>query len=163
MSLGRVDSISVRLLSSSPSCVGSIIEPIASRCAKFRFKSLPSLAVKNRISYICRTEGIEASDEVSGVHPELSPLNHRIEQTLEELNVISRGDMRGAINVLQSAELLLDEGEEVSPDSVREIAGVRRHPRPLLHELIGCTVAGNPQERAGRVLARVQDDELFQP
>jgi DNA polymerase III delta prime subunit len=46
-------------------------------------------------------------------------------QTLEQLNLTSRGDMRGAINILQSAELLLDEGAEVSPHLIEEIAGVR--------------------------------------
>jgi replication factor C subunit 2/4 len=41
-----------------------IIEPLASRCAKFRFKPLTEEIMSNRILYICNEEGIHLDAEV---------------------------------------------------------------------------------------------------
>ena len=48
----------------SRSCRGRIIEPLASRCAKFRFKPLSSETVFTRLSEIRIKEGVHVSDEV---------------------------------------------------------------------------------------------------
>lgn len=44
--------------------VTRIIDPLASRCAKFRFKPLSEQATKDRLGYIARMEGITVTDEV---------------------------------------------------------------------------------------------------
>jgi len=41
-----------------------IIEPLASRCAKFRFKPLVEDVMQNRIQYICQEEGLKLDQEV---------------------------------------------------------------------------------------------------
>lgn len=41
-----------------------IIEPLASRCAKFRFKPLPAEIMSNRITHICNEEGLNLDSEV---------------------------------------------------------------------------------------------------
>lgn len=41
-----------------------IIEPLASRCAKFRFKPLPQEVMSSRILYICEQEGLNLEAEV---------------------------------------------------------------------------------------------------
>lgn len=48
-----------------------IIEPLASRCAKFRFKPLLENVMQNRIQYICQEEGLKLDQEVC-----VSTLNH---------------------------------------------------------------------------------------
>ncbi|WJX22587.1 replication factor C subunit 4 [Trifolium repens] len=43
--------------------ISRIIEPLASRCAKFRFKPLTEEIMSNRILYICNEEGIHLDAE----------------------------------------------------------------------------------------------------
>ena len=64
--------------------INKIIDPIASRCAKYRFKSLSLNSMVGRLKYICQEEKINCNDNV---------FNKIIE--------ISRGDMRKAVNFLQ--------------------------------------------------------------
>lgn len=49
-------------------CVGvprcRIIDPIASRCAKFRFKPLANVAMRTRLEHIAEAEGLTVSDQV---------------------------------------------------------------------------------------------------
>jgi replication factor C subunit 2/4 len=84
--------------------VSRIIEPLTSRCAKFRFKSLTFESMMDRIRYICEKEGIIFTEELG--------------KTLVET---SEGDLRKAITYLQSAFLLY--GKETKPQSIIEIAG----------------------------------------
>jgi replication factor C subunit 2/4 len=44
--------------------VSRIIEPLASRCAKFRFRPLNQDSMEERIKYICTQEGVPYSTEV---------------------------------------------------------------------------------------------------
>lgn len=62
-----------------------IIEPIQSRCAVFRFKSLDAENVRKLLADIARKEGISAD-----------------ERALNAIFEISEGDMRKAVNLLQS-------------------------------------------------------------
>eukprot|EP01126_Amoeba_proteus_P030088 TRINITY_DN2983_c0_g3_i1.p1 TRINITY_DN2983_c0_g3~~TRINITY_DN2983_c0_g3_i1.p1 ORF type:complete len:230 (-),score=46.33 TRINITY_DN2983_c0_g3_i1:561-1250(-) len=44
--------------------VSRIIEPLASRCAKFRFRPLGAEKMIERLDFICETEGIEVSTDI---------------------------------------------------------------------------------------------------
>ena len=72
--------------------VSRLIPPIASRCAKFRFKPLPQEAMVERLQFICKEESIHCPPAV-----------------LSELMVRSEGDMRRAIQMLQSVHRLYGE------------------------------------------------------
>jgi len=81
-----------------------LIPPIASRCAKFRFKPLPHEAMVGRLTHICTNEGVNCPPAV-----------------LTELMVQSEGDMRRAIQMLQSVHRLY--GDEMDPQAVLDISG----------------------------------------
>ena len=70
--------------------VSRIIDPVASRCSKFRFKALEGGQAKGRIEEILKTEGVKYE---SGV--------------IEKALTVSDGDLRRAINLLQSAAKLV--------------------------------------------------------
>ncbi|KAK3095174.1 hypothetical protein FSP39_011045 [Pinctada imbricata] len=86
--------------------VSRIIEPIASRCAKFRFKPLAEEILCNRLKDICDKENISYEEEA-----------------LKALMYTSEGDLRKAITYLQSASRLKGE-ESISKQDIYEIAGV---------------------------------------
>ncbi|KAK3006587.1 hypothetical protein RJ639_016117 [Escallonia herrerae] len=75
---------SVILDSACGSSIQKIIEPLASRCAKFRFKPLSEDIMTSRILHICREEGLNLDSEA-----------------LSTLSSISQGDLRRAITYLQ--------------------------------------------------------------
>ena len=70
--------------------ISRIIEPITSRCAKFRFKPLSEDAIKNRIEMIADKENIKLRDN----------------DAFDLLIRTSEGDMRKAITTLQSCSRL---------------------------------------------------------
>ncbi|XP_045200092.1 replication factor C subunit 4-like [Mercenaria mercenaria] len=86
--------------------VSRIIEPIASRCAKFRFKPLAEEVLVKRLRHICDEEKIECEDEA-----------------LKGLLDTSEGDLRKAITFLQSASRL-KAGDTITQTDIYEIAGV---------------------------------------
>ncbi|MDI9610179.1 MAG: replication factor C small subunit [Archaeoglobales archaeon] len=81
--------------------VSRIIEPIQSRCAVFRFKSVPKEAMKKRIVEICQKEGVKITED-----------------GIEAILYISGGDFRRAINALQGAAAI---GEVVDKDKIFQI------------------------------------------
>ncbi len=83
----------------------SIIEPLQSRCAVFRFKRLDEHSVIKRLQEICESEKIKFTQEA-----------------LKMIYEISEGDMRKAINQLQSAAAL----GEVTPENVKSTVGMGR-------------------------------------
>jgi replication factor C small subunit len=83
-----------------------IIDPIQSRCAVFRFGSLPDEAVATQVRQIADEEGIELTDE--GV---------------DALGYAADGDMRKAINGLQAAAIT---GGVVDEESVFAITSTAR-------------------------------------
>jgi len=103
--------------------VSRIIEPITSRCAKFRFKDLPVETVKTRLDMICKSEDILID-----------------EHALNQLITTSEGDMRKAITFLQSVHRL-KAGEEISCDDVIEMAGIV--PDELLDSLVNTCNLGS--------------------
>ncbi|ORZ02855.1 P-loop containing nucleoside triphosphate hydrolase protein [Syncephalastrum racemosum] len=86
--------------------VSRIIEPITSRCAKFRFKSLPIDDLTKRIDYICDLENVQLA---SG--------------TMETLIRASGGDLRKAITFIQTSSTL-HQKEPITPKTIQELAGV---------------------------------------
>jgi len=70
--------------------VTRIIDPLASRCSKFRFKSLDETNAGKRINDIAKLEGVRMEDGV-----------------VDTLLRCSEGDMRKAITFLQSASRLV--------------------------------------------------------
>lgn len=69
--------------------VSRIIAPLASRCAKFRFKPLPSDSMFTRLKHVANEESVSVPDSV-----------------LRELISSSGGDLRKAITTLQSAHCI---------------------------------------------------------
>ncbi|XP_054818017.1 replication factor C subunit 4-like isoform X2 [Prosopis cineraria] len=85
--------------------ISRIIEPLASRCAKFRFKPLSEEIMSSRILYICKEEGLYLD---SGA--------------LSTFSSISQGDLRRAITYLQSAARLF--GSSISSKDLISVSGV---------------------------------------
>ncbi|XP_062521686.1 replication factor C subunit 4-like [Corticium candelabrum] len=86
--------------------VSRIIEPLTSRCTKFRFKPLAGEAVQTRLTEICEKENVRCD-----------------ETALSTLMDVSEGDLRKAITLLQSAHRLKG-GEIVMEGDIIEIAAV---------------------------------------
>ena len=88
-----------------------IIEPIQSRCAIFRFKGISNEAILKRMKYIAEQEKIKYKDD-----------------GLNAITYLAEGDMRRAINLLQSAAAL----GEVDEDNVYAIAS-RARPEDIIN------------------------------
>ncbi|PIO29597.1 hypothetical protein AB205_0214020 [Aquarana catesbeiana] len=86
--------------------VSRIIEPLTSRCSKFRFKPLADKIQTQRILDICTKENLLITNEA-----------------VSRLAEVSEGDLRKAITFLQSATRLTA-GKEITDVVVTEIAGV---------------------------------------
>ncbi|XP_064638961.1 replication factor C subunit 4-like isoform X2 [Lineus longissimus] len=86
--------------------VSRIIEPITSRCAKFRFKALDGVVLESRLKHICEQENVKYN-----------------EGSMEALMETSEGDMRKAITYLQSAHRLKGE-DGIDAQDIWEIAGI---------------------------------------
>merc|ERR1712086_420095 len=94
--------------------VSRIIEPLVSRCAKFRFQPLPQAAIVARLNFICEKEGLQCSEDVANTVCD-----------------VSGGDMRKAITYVQGAtrlcegnvtvQAVLDMAGAVPPDSMTEL------------------------------------------
>ncbi|KAK7795810.1 hypothetical protein U0070_000916, partial [Myodes glareolus] len=86
--------------------VSRIIEPLTSRCSKFRFKPLSDKIQQERLLDIAEKENVKISNE-----------------GIAYLVKISEGDLQKAITFLQSATRLTG-GKEVTEDIITDIAGV---------------------------------------
>ncbi|XP_014669473.1 PREDICTED: replication factor C subunit 4-like isoform X2 [Priapulus caudatus] len=86
--------------------VSRIIEPITSRCSKFRFKPLANEILLKRLKEICEKENVKCD-----------------EKGLEVILDTSEGDMRKAITTLQSASRL-KLGDTIVQQDIYEISGV---------------------------------------
>jgi len=101
-----------------------IIEPIQSRCAVYRFRSLSTEAIEERVRHIARQEGLKVSDE-----------------GIAAINYVARGDMRKAINALQAASLI---GDSIEMDTIYQITAQARPEQ--IRELIGSALKGDFHE-----------------
>ncbi|KAL5337275.1 P-loop containing nucleoside triphosphate hydrolase protein [Aspergillus crustosus] len=140
--------------------VTRIIEPLASRCSKFRFKPLDNSAAGDRLARIAQTEGLSLEDGV-----------------VDKLIACSDGDLRRAITYMQSAARLVgaaqserkgeDEDEEMKDQgsetitvrTIEEIAGVI--PESILDKLVQSLQPkkiGTPYEAISKVVKDVVAD-----
>ena len=128
--------------------VTRIIDPLASRCSKFRFKSLDQSNAKKRVEEIAEKEGVKLEDGAA-----------------DALIKCSEGDLRKAITFLQSAARLVgavtlkDEDDEDAMDvdgkdgkmvtvkSIEDIAGVI--PDDTMEQLV---MAMQPQSHSAKGL-----------
>lgn len=85
--------------------VSRIIAPLASRCAKFRFKPLPTTAMFERLRFVANGEKVNVEDS-----------------TLGDLIETSGGDLRKAITTMQSAHLIARPGLPISAEDVATAA-----------------------------------------
>ena len=104
-------------------CISSwyyrIIEPLASRCSKFRFKPLDPTSTAERLQHIATAEHVDVSQEV-----------------ISTLISTSQGDLRRSITYLQSASRLAGSTNPptpITPSDIQEIAGVV--PTPVIEDL----------------------------
>ena len=92
--------------------ISRIIEPITSRCAKFRFKSLSAEAITKRIQLIAGAENVALKEA----------------DTMDALIETSEGDMRKAITTLQSCARL---NSEITTKQVYEVGNIATSQLPL--------------------------------
>lgn len=95
--------------------VSRIIEPLASRCAKFRFKPFGEAVMSERILHICSKEDVTLQDGAMAC-----------------LSKVSGGDLRKAITTLQSAVRLA--GNAVQSRTIVDVAAVV--PEEKIQELV---------------------------
>lgn len=123
--------------------VSRIIEPLASRCAKFRFRPLDKESLTDRIKVrlcccaaafawdvcVCLYLYLESVSSVSSVSSvfaaQLVASKENVSVTTEvvdTLQTVSGGDLRRAITLLQSASKLYGD-EPLTEESILEVAG----------------------------------------
>ncbi|XP_014383319.1 replication factor C subunit 4 [Alligator sinensis] len=103
--------------------ISRIIEPLTSRCSKFRFKPLSDKIQEQRLLDISEKENVKISSEA-----------------ISYLVQASEGDLRKAITFLQSATRLTG-GKEITEKVVTEIAGVV--PKEAIHGLLAACRSGS--------------------
>lgn len=104
--------------------VSRIIEPITSRCTKFRFKPLGEEKIIERLKHISDVERLKIDEEC-----------------FKSIVDVSGGDMRRAITILQSCYRLKGEKVTITVSDILEISGVI--PEKYLDEFISVCKTGN--------------------
>ncbi|XP_074954491.1 replication factor C subunit 4 isoform X1 [Phalacrocorax aristotelis] len=103
--------------------ISRIIEPLTSRCSKFRFKPLSDKIQQQRLLDVSEKEHVKISSEA-----------------ISYLVKVSEGDLRKAITFLQSATRLIG-GKEITEEIVTEISGVI--PKETTDELLSVCRSGS--------------------
>lgn len=104
--------------------VSRIIEPITSRCTKFRFKSLAREKIIERLEFICREENVKIDNDVFDIIVE-----------------VSDGDMRRAITTLQSCFRLKVGQGNITRSDIFEMSGLI--PSHFLSDFLDVCKQGN--------------------
>ena len=86
--------------------ITQIIEPISSRCMKFRFKPIDNSAIINKLKYISEREKMNI-DELG----------------IKKIAEISDGDVRRSIMILQNLKYLASHKENITPSDITQITG----------------------------------------
>lgn len=128
--------------------VTRIIEPLASRCAKFRFRPLSREVMQTRLLSIGASEGASVSDEMMDAiltvadgyvlpfppslllffDKNLRDKRHHVHINPPSLRSLPPAlppnrDMRKAVTTLQSAHQFYGQGATITPDAIREMSG----------------------------------------
>ncbi|KAJ7090043.1 P-loop containing nucleoside triphosphate hydrolase protein [Mycena crocata] len=125
--------------------VTRIIEPLASRCSKFRFTPLDPTSSTSRLAYIADAEHIKIDTAV-----------------IDALISTSSGDLRRAITYLQSASRLSSSTNPptaITPTDIQEIAGVV--PDSVVHDF--ATVLGIDMEGSMAIDEPKRTQKGFEP
>ena len=89
--------------------ISKIIDPLASRCVKFRFSSISQQAQKDRLKQICDKENIAIESDA----------------VLDQLIEISEGDLRRSINTLQTcSSFIRNTGNPLKRSDIEKVSGV---------------------------------------
>ncbi|MGQ9479477.1 MAG: replication factor C small subunit [Thermoproteota archaeon] len=115
-----------------------IIEPIQSRCAVFRFPPLSPTHIREGVMKVLRQENISWTEEA-----------------IDEIVKASRGDMRKAINITQSAE---GGSKKLTTERVLQVIGIL-HPREI-KDMIGDALKGDFASARKRLAKLLYDDGL---
>lgn len=96
--------------------INNIIEPITSRCIKFRFKPLNKISMMKKLMAISKSEKIKINNDC-----------------LENIIDISDGDMRKAITLLQNSIYTYIQNKKITKDDILEIANIL--PKEYIEEI----------------------------
>ncbi len=111
--------------------ISRIIDPITSRCSKFRFQPLSDAAHLGRLGYIAQQENVMVSED--GLRAAMSHAD---------------GDLRRSINLIQSAASLF-QGKPITATEVTEIAGAV--PASIANKTIELAFRGSMKEISNNV------------
>ena len=103
--------------------ISRIIDPITSRCSKFRFQPLSDTAHLGRLAHITQNEGVVVEED-----------------GLRAAMAHAEGDLRRSINLIQSAASLF-QGTAITANEVTEIAGAV--PADVAEKTIQLSFQGN--------------------
>lgn len=106
-----------------------IIEPIQSRCAIFRFRRLMDKDMKQMFKLIAREEKLTIAPEA-----------------IEAITYISEGDMRKAINILQSAATI---GKKVTEKAVYDVSATAKPEE--VKQMLELALAGKFEESRNKL------------
>ena len=88
--------------------IAKIIDPLASRCVKFRFSAISQQAQKERLNLICKAEKIQIESD----------------KVLDALIDITEGDLRRSINTLQTcSSFVKGSGKPLKVSDIEKISG----------------------------------------
>ncbi|MBZ5529638.1 MAG: replication factor C small subunit [Acidobacteriia bacterium] len=87
--------------------LSKIIEPIQSRCSVYRFGRIANDEMTKRLNYICTCENLAVDNTA-----------------IEAICYVAEGDMRKAINVLETASLMMLDNNVVNLESVYKSSGL---------------------------------------
>lgn len=112
-----------------------IVDPLALRCSKFRFRPLDNANAMLRLKYVVELEKVDVE----------------LEKVLDEILAVLGGDLRKAITYLQLATRLSSvlQGEAITVATVREIAGVVHG--DLMELIVGTIRTKNTRDIADKV------------
>jgi replication factor C subunit 2/4 len=86
--------------------MSKIIDPLTSRCVKFRFSPISRVAQIERLKFICQNENVKVQKD----------------SVFDTLVDISEGDLRRSINMLQTASSF--KNHNLSDKDIHSISGI---------------------------------------